>query len=98
MSTCYRFNDVIKAKKLVKAANKLGFTVEEDGDDSFSVNDGDLYLWFYTDGEDIVDICRYGVNFGADKDILAPLAEELQTTFLSEYDEGYFEEEEEENE
>ena len=98
MSTNYRFTNEVKTLDVLKAANKLNLLKGREYENAFCLTDGKSYLWFYSNNEDIVDICRYGANFDAEEDILLPLAKELQTAFLSEHDEGFFETEEEDDE
>jgi hypothetical protein len=100
MSTCYRFTEDFTKEQVLEAMSKVGLTIapSKDADSSqFLITDGKSYLWAYNDDSTgNVDFCRYGANYDAEDTILAPLAEELDTEYLSEHDDGFFEEDEDE--
>ena len=98
MSTSYRFIETVKTEALLKAAEKLGFTVGKKDEDSFCLTNGESYLWFYHANEEITGMERFGANYCAHQDILDPLARKLKTTVLSEHDDGFFEDEEDDDE
>lgn len=98
MSTCYRLEGSFTKSQVLSAGNKHGIVERIHGDTSntkFLLTDGECYLWAYCneDGTD-VDFCRYGANYAAAENILAPIAEELRTGYLSEHDDGFFEDDE----
>ena len=102
MSTCYRFTDSFTKTQVLKAAKKHGITESKTKDSSttqFCLTDGESYLWAYCDEQgNNVDFCRYGANYGAEDAILAPISEELQTDYLSEHDDEYWEDVEDDEE
>ena len=100
MSTCYRFTEAFSKEQVVNAVKKLGLMLPDLGDcdeTQFFIATGDCGVWAYhnKDGSN-VSFCRYGANYNAEDYILEPLAIELQTELISEHDEEYFEEDEEE--
>ena len=100
MSTCYRTTKVVKFSELKKRAKKMGLEIhlEKKGDkDSFALTDGDTYLWCYKEPDGGVDFCRYGNNYNA-TDFLDLIAEEFNTDILSEHDDEYFVDEDEDGE
>ena len=96
MSTDYRFNEPVTVKKLLAAAKKLKLAQHKEHakDEHFAITDGNTYMWFYAEDNLVHGIARYGNNYGAETDILVPLAAELQVGFVSEYDDEYYEDDE----
>lgn len=98
MSTNYRFDESIPKDVFLAAVKSTGLSVhtpeEEVDKDKICVTDGESYLWFYVSGNEVMDCCRYGANYDVEESILEPLAEELEVSYLSEHDDGYFEDEE----
>jgi hypothetical protein len=102
MSTNYRFTEEFSKEQVLEAMKPLGLEVSKskDADNTqFCITDGDCYIWAYH-GEDgnNVEFCRYGSNYDAEENIVAPLADALQTDYLSEHDDGFFEDEDEDSE
>jgi hypothetical protein len=94
MSTNYRFTDKITVRKFKNAIKKAGLSISKVEDKTdICVTDGECYLWFYSYKGEIAGCCRYGANYNAADAILQPLADELKTDFISEHDEGYWEDE-----
>jgi hypothetical protein len=98
MSTSYRFLGDISKNKLLEAVEKVGLKVHTAPGVDFNntcITNGATYIWFYnTDDEVILSADRYGGNYDAQETILDVLSKELEIGYLSEYDEGFYEEEE----
>lgn len=101
MSTYYRFVENISKDKFFNAIEESGCEVhicQHSTDTQICVTDSgnSCYLWFYVNRDNTVsDSARYGNNFDAETTILNPIAEVLKVKFLSEYDSGYYSNEEE---
>lgn len=106
MSTDYRFLAPVDKTTFLKAVKSCGLSVHvplhrtQEDKSKICITCGEFYLWFYVDKtdltEEIIHSSRCGSNYGAEQSILDVLSSELQIGYLSEHDEGYFVDEEEE--
>ena len=99
MSTCYRFLDLVTREQIERAAPALGLSVHLSDNPkvtSFALTDGEDYMWLdlLEDGKTVYGASRYGKNWGAESMILEPIATAVGFEYLSEYDEGYFDDDE----
>jgi hypothetical protein len=99
MSTSYRLNVSVSVEEFLAAVEKTGLKVhtpsnkEDISEDKICITCGENYLWFYVNSDkSISDSCRYGGNYAAQETIQDVLSEELGVGYLSEHDEGYFDE------
>jgi len=100
MSTGYRFDESVSVESFLAAVKKTGLEVhtpsdkDEVSEDKICITCGEYYLWFYINSDGLIsDNCRYGGNYDAQETILDVLSEELDIGYLSEHDEGYFDDE-----
>ena len=103
MGTSYRFLSDVNVENLKAVVQELGLKIHRKPDDKhkknedhFAVTNGTCYLWFAVYHDMVCGIDRYGNNYDAGDVILAPIANLLDVEFLSEHDEGYFDDSEEE--
>lgn len=94
MSTNFRFTNETTFLQVKKAIKSLGLSIsptKEATKNSFCLTDGEAYLWCYNTKPNI-EMVRYGGND------VQHILETLQEKFgeiISEHDEGYFDEEDE---
>jgi hypothetical protein len=100
MSTSYRLNKSVSVKKFLSAIKKAGLEVhtpsnkEDVSESSICVTCGEFYLWFYINDDNTVsECCRYGSNYDAQETVLDVLSDQLGIDYLSEHDDGYFDDE-----
>lgn len=99
MSTSYRLNKNVSVDRLLRAVSKAELKVHTPNKQEVKPNEicitcGDNYIWFYVNEDKTVsEVCRYGNNYDAEQTVLEPICEQLKIGYLSEYDEGYFDDE-----
>jgi hypothetical protein len=102
MSTDYRFLTPIKKRSFKAALKKCGLKENKNDnstENSICVTDGTNYIWFYAHDKKHIDSCsRYGGNWNGETTIIQVLANHLKVGYLSEYDDGYFQDEDEDEE
>jgi len=98
MSTNYRFDKELNKNELLKSLKKIGVVehkTEQSSDNSFCISDGENYMWCYNNEDGVIyGYCRYGGNYDAEE-FLAHVANDLQIEYLSEHDDGFWEDEDE---
>jgi len=94
MSTNYRLMVEVEVKEFKKSvANCPGLSIHKEEPENICVTDGTSYLHFSVNGGMVYGCDRYGNNYNAQEDILDPITDDLDVAYLSEHDEGYFEDE-----
>lgn len=101
MSTCYRFDPALSLAdfqagfpKLAEHGIQAVETPQDNGKTATQLKSGEHYLEYYTGDETDVGLERWGLNRA---DLFVETLEEIyDRTLLSEHDEGFFTDEDEE--